>query len=534
MFSNTFGELPELIRKENYLLDTPIKIESMIYSRQESSVFDLSLLHEHPFIEISYVEKGTGIHTIWRESYPIHPGDVFILNSSVPHGLFSVSDTDPLTVRSLYFDPADLFSDEIVEIGNPQYIYGLFSSNNFVVSLPLKSKSLRNLSQNFDEISLEIEKHKLDWEQVVSFQLALLLLQIKRLAADSAPQFYTCHPSSMENTVLTAEVLHLIKTHYAEPLFSMKSISEILHVSTSSLSRSFHDVTGKYFSDYLCLYRIRQALSMISETEISIEEIASLCGYNDMHSFYRQFKQVMGITPKELRKQNPEHPIQIYQTNKELNHILYTEIIENLQCGKRKEIRSLILQALDEGFSPDEILQEGLVKGMNALGEKFQTNKAFLADVLAAANIMDNCMEILRPYFPATSTSFQYCAVICTVRGDMHSIGKNLVKLMLETTGIRCIDLGEDVSPQEVVDAVREHHAGLVCLSALLTSTMIAQKDTIDALVDAGLRKRVKVMVGGAPVTQEFADRIGADAYTPDAITAAQAAKRLLAELETK
>ena len=531
MFSRTFGDIPLLIAKEAYLPDAPIHIDRIICGCRQQSPYALSTLHEHPFIEISYVEKGTGIHTVWNESYPVTIGNLFVLNSSVPHGLYSVSETDPLIVRSLYFDPCDLLGGEIVEIGNPQYLYGLFNNHNFVVSLTLKTKYLRFISQNFDEISLEMEEQKIDWKSAVAFQLSLLLLQIKRLALSTAPPC-NGYPNVTDSKVLTSEVLHFITTHYSDPQFSMKSISEELHISASSLSRSFHDVTGTYFSDYLCLYRMRQALPLIAESAVSIEEIASRCGYHDMHSFRRQFKKITGLTPSEFQKQNTDHATRIFPCDKELNHILYTEIIENLQCGKRKAVIALVSQALEEGFPPEEILQEGLVRGMKTLGEKFQSNEIFVPEVLGAANAVNSCLEILKPYLSASFDTCKRCAVICTVKGDIHNIGKNLVRLMLEAAGIRCIDLGEDVSPQTVVDAVREHHPGLVCLSALLTTTMMVQKDIIDALCAAGLRQHVKIIIGGAPVTQEFADRIGADAYTPDAVTAAQVAKRLLADME--
>jgi 5-methyltetrahydrofolate--homocysteine methyltransferase len=147
--------------------------------------------------------------------------------------------------------------------------------------------------------------------------------------------------------------------------------------------------------------------------------------------------------------------------------------------------------------------------------------------VLIAARAMNAGLKVLRPALQSSGVEPIGKAVICTVKDDMHDIGKNLVKMMLEGQGIECIDLGVDVDPQRVVEAVRESGATLVCLSALLTTTMMRQKDVIDALKEAGLRDKVKVMVGGAPVTQQFADEIGADCYTLDAASAAQAARAL-------
>ena len=163
--------------------------------------------------------------------------------------------------------------------------------------------------------------------------------------------------------------------------------------------------------------------------------------------------------------------------------------------------------------------------GMNVIGEQFKNNEVFVPEVLVAARAMNAGLKILKPYLQKEGVEPVGKAVICTVKGDMHDIGKNLVKMMIEGQGIECIDLGVDVDPQRIVDAVKESGAKLVCLSALLTTTMYGQKDVIDALKAAGIRDQVKVMVGGAPVTQAFADEIGADCYTLDAASAAKAAR---------
>lgn len=206
------------------------------------------------------------------------------------------------------------------------------------------------------------------------------------------------------------------------------------------------------------------------------------------------------------------------------------EISEKLQRGKHKEVAALVTAALEEGIAPSVILNEGLVAGMNVIGEKFKNNQVFVPEVLVAARAMNFGLEVLKPRLSAEGIEPLGKAVICTVKGDMHDIGKNLVKMMLEGQGIECVDLGVDVAPEKVVDAVKESGATLVCLSALLTTTMDGQKDVIDALVNAGIRDSVKVMVGGAPVTQQYADDIGADCYTLDAATAAEEARRLLLE----
>lgn len=202
------------------------------------------------------------------------------------------------------------------------------------------------------------------------------------------------------------------------------------------------------------------------------------------------------------------------------------DIFEKLQKGKAKEVSALVAQALEEGVKAEDILNDGLVAGMNVVGEKFKNNEVFVPEVLVAARAMNAGLKVLKPALQVEGVKPLGKAVICTVKGDMHDIGKNLVKMMIEGQGIECIDLGVDVEPQKVVQAVIESGAKVVCLSALLTTTMMGQKDVIDALKAANIRDKVKVMVGGAPVTQQFADEIGADCYTLDAASAAQAARK--------
>ena len=207
---------------------------------------------------------------------------------------------------------------------------------------------------------------------------------------------------------------------------------------------------------------------------------------------------------------------------------VFDELSEKVQKGRAKEVVALVTTALEEGVAPADLLNQGLVAGMNVIGEKFKNNEVFVPEVLVAARAMNKGMQTLKPALTKDGVEPLGKCVICTVRGDMHDIGKNLVKMMIEGQGIECVDLGVDVEPEKIVEAVKESGAQLVCLSALLTTTMYGQKDVIDALKAAGIRDQVKVMVGGAPVTQAYADEIGADCYTLDAASAAEAAKAFL------
>lgn len=200
------------------------------------------------------------------------------------------------------------------------------------------------------------------------------------------------------------------------------------------------------------------------------------------------------------------------------------EISEFTQKGRAKNVKELVSQALDSGISAKEILNDGLIAGMMVIGEKFKNNQVYVPEVLIAARAMNQGVAIIKPHLTKEGVEPVGKAVICTVKGDLHDIGKNLVKMMLEGVGIECIDLGVDISGEQIVDAVKSSGAKVLCLSSLLTTTMTYQKDIIDTLVAAEIRDSVKVMVGGAPVTQEFADEIGADAYTADAASAAEAA----------
>lgn len=204
---------------------------------------------------------------------------------------------------------------------------------------------------------------------------------------------------------------------------------------------------------------------------------------------------------------------------------ILNNISELLQRGKAKDVKELVAKALDEQISPKDILTEGLIAGMGIIGRKFKSNEIFVPEVLIAARAMNAGLEILRPALIKSGVEPVGKALICTVKGDLHDIGKNLVKMMIEGQGIECIDLGVDVSGEKIVEAIKEHKPSILCLSALLTTTMMAQKDIIDAVVKAGLRDKVKIMVGGAPVTEDFAMQIGADAYSPDAASAAIAAR---------
>ena len=203
------------------------------------------------------------------------------------------------------------------------------------------------------------------------------------------------------------------------------------------------------------------------------------------------------------------------------------DISMKLQAGKAKDVKVLVQQAIDEGIPAQTILEEGLLSGMSVIGEKFKTNEVFVPEVLVAARAMNMGANLLKPLLAEAGVKASGKVCIGTVKGDLHDIGKNLVKMMLEGKGLEVIDLGTDVAPETFINTARDEHCQLICCSALLTTTMGAMADVVEAAKDAGIRDQVKIMVGGAPVTEAFCKQIGADAYTPDAATAAEVAVQL-------
>ena len=203
---------------------------------------------------------------------------------------------------------------------------------------------------------------------------------------------------------------------------------------------------------------------------------------------------------------------------------MLNEISLKLQAGKAKDVKVLVQQALDAGIAPQEILEKGLLAGMDIIGEKFKNNEVFVPEVLVAARAMNFGMAVLKPMLVAEGVKNTGKVCIGTIKGDLHDIGKNLVKMMMESKGFEVIDLGADVAPETFIQTAKEQNCQIIGISALLTTTMNTMEEVVKLAEEAGIRDQVKIMVGGAPLTDAFAKKIGADAYTPDAATAAEAA----------
>ena len=202
------------------------------------------------------------------------------------------------------------------------------------------------------------------------------------------------------------------------------------------------------------------------------------------------------------------------------------------QCvitGNLGEVKGQVQSLIDAGVAPLDIIKQGLINGMNIVGPKFKAGEMFVPEVLMSAKAMAAGVELVKPLIAGEDMPSLGVVIIGTVKGDLHDIGKNLVAMMLESTGFTVHNIGIDLAPEKFLEAAKETGAQIVAMSALLTTTMLAMKETIDLFVEAGMRDKVKMIVGGAPVSQEFADEIGADGCAPDAAAACDLCKALLA-----
>lgn len=208
-----------------------------------------------------------------------------------------------------------------------------------------------------------------------------------------------------------------------------------------------------------------------------------------------------------------------------------TEIAASVEAGDSARVKDLTRKALSQGHCPEKILDDGLVQGMSAVGEKFKSNEVFIPEVLIASRAMNVGLEILRPLFSPDRAHLRGRIILATVKGDLHDIGKKIVGMMLEGAGYEVIDLGIDVSMGKIVRAIKTNRPSVLGLSALLTTTMSYMREVVEAVEHAGLRSRVRIAIGGAPVTRSYADEIGVDGYAPDAASALELVKRLLSKV---
>lgn len=499
----------------------------IIYNDEvKSQVYDASIgvsgtrLNTNEYIEISLVVEGVGIHRVFGEALECHVGDIYIINCGVPHEFYAKSETESVRVLTILFDAKELLCGEFSNYKSPAFCYGVFRDNMPVSYSMLNSEVFREVYGMFGLISSELTEKKAEWMSAVEAHLVLLLITLGRYV-NLADTVYSVHPKQW-GTI--SAVMREVMEHFDESDMTLESIAASLYISKSSLSRMFLSVVGEQFADYVRNVRISYACELLRNTNLKNNDIVERCGLKDVPSFYKSFKTVMGVTPLQYRLS--QYTDRSTYKGEETMSII-AEISENLQKGKAKIVKGLVEQAIEQKIPAAQILNEGLLSGMNVIGEKFKNNEVYVPEVLVAARAMSMGMQVLKPLLIEDGVQATGRVCLGTVQGDLHDIGKNLVKMMMEGKGLEVIDLGTDVSPETFINTAREQDCKVIACSALLTTTMGCMADVVKLAEAEGIRDKVKIMVGGAPVTEAFCKQIGADCYTSDAASAADAAVEL-------
>ena len=485
----------------------------------------------HDYLELGVITDGVGIHLIDDQMIPCKTGDLYIVPPGVPHGYYLAESDGSLTVRTLRFFVKDWFRPDVAIPGSKRYCYGVFQNGGRVAYAMLNSRMSERVSVLLDEIECELAEREDEWETALSAYLLELFILLGRY-------INRCEIRSFKKTKdweITCAAMKIVEEEFGNFKLSLDAIAARLFVSASSLSRIFKIQSGHLFSEYLRDVRLNCAARLLVETDATVDHIVLECGFRDVSSFYRNFRDTFGMPPQAYKQ---FHKNRMAKNNKNINSLkkedrkmeILREISENVQKGKAKLVKELVAQAIEAGAVPEEILNQGLLAGMGVIGEKFKNNEVYVPEVLVAARAMSMGTQILKPYLVNEGTTSKRKVCIGTVQGDLHDIGKNLVKMMMEGKGFEVVDLGTDVAPEAFVKAAIEENCQIICCSALLTTTMSVMGDVVKAAEAAGIRDKVKIMVGGAPINEEFCRTIGADCYTPDAASAADAAVELLAK----
>lgn len=481
-------------------------------NEQYSGAIPTSRLSVDGRIEISVISLGEGVCRILGETVECKSGDLFLFDKGLPHSFFAEGGKE-MRILSVSFSPEALDGDGVAPL---ERIFG--GGMPYSCSV-LNSAAMGEICRLMGLIRRETEGREADFERAARAYLLLLLITVDRylgladLVERQRPRQWPLIISAMGE----------VEKRYWEPTLTLSAVAESLFVSPSRLSRAFAQAMGEKFSDYLRGVRIKAATAMLERSEMNNEDIATGCGFRDMPTFYAVFKESLGVTPKKYRemmnngKKNERGDDKMVTVN---------EISEMLQKGRAKAVKSLVEQAIGEGLSAEVILSEGLIGGMAIIGEKFKKNEVFVPEVLVAARAMNMGLEALKPILNCGALMGKGRVCIGTVRGDLHDIGKNLVKIMMESRGLEVIDLGTDVAPEKFIEAAIANECQVISCSALLTTTMPVMAEVVKAAEAAGIRDKVKIMVGGAPVNEEFCREIGADAYCVDAASAAEVAVR--------
>lgn len=481
----------------------------------------LSDLHFHEFIEISIVTEGSGIHCVFNDATECHAGDIYILNTGVPHGYFAKSPAEYPTVCNLTFDAADWFTGAEARPDDPHFCYGIFKNSPPFSYAMLAPGVLDEVMRLYGSVAKEVGARRPDWENAVRAYITLLLITVERYVNASEQSTFTTKAS-----FLVSSALRIAADQISNEETTLENIAGALHISKSHLSRLFRQVTGTTFSDHMQHIRVLRARRLLKETELSNVEIAHACGLRDVPTFYQLFRSKTGLTPHQFRamQNTPD------STEALLAPALLAGISEALQKGQARDLEERLQNALKQGVPAQTILDEGLLAGMQVIGQRFRGNEIYIPEVLLASRAMNRGLQLLKPLLVGAPQGITGRVCIGTVQGDLHDIGKNLVRILLESKGLEVIDLGVDVPPERFIRTALEQDCKLICCSVLLSTAMEAMAGVVRCAEQAGVRSRFRILVGGAPVTADFCRQIGADLYAPDAATTADLAAELLRE----
>ncbi len=286
------------IRKDTFLKTSPVFLNNVEVDEVYPASCTLSYLHFHEFVEISYVQSGSGFHRCWNKTTECAKGDMFILNVGAPHSYFAKSETEMPRVSNLLFDPADFFEGAEADVRSPDYCFGIFSVNASCAYLPLKSRQMEVLENLGRVIQREILEKEAHWFETVRSYLTIYLITIKRFMLEKQKNYLDI--KSGDKAVIS-RVVQYVMENYSDNSMTLESIAQSMYISKSYLSRMFHSVTGEYFSDYVRNVRLKQACRLLEETQLTNEQIINNCGFKDIPTFYQIFKAQYMHTPNQYR-----------------------------------------------------------------------------------------------------------------------------------------------------------------------------------------------------------------------------------------
>ncbi|MDO5478838.1 MAG: helix-turn-helix domain-containing protein, partial [Clostridia bacterium] len=335
-------------------------------------------------VEISLVTGGSGIIRILNEAYECSAGDLYILGSGIPHGYFAKNETEKPEVMHLSFVPSDIFSGSEAFADSKDYCCGVFRDATNISYAMMNSEATGELNRICEAISKELAEKKLKWKEAVKSNITLLLITLSRYI-DMEDTAKVSHPK--EWALVSAAMREAVK-RCGDSDMTLESVASKLFISKSHLSRIFKAVTGENFADYVRNLRISTACNLLKSTNLTNEEIVRQCGLKDVPSFYKLFKLAVGQTPYQYRMSQ-----QTYRGENMMS--IYNEISENLQKGRAKAVKELVVKAVEDGLPAAQILNEALLAGISIVGERFKKNEVYVPEVLVAARAMNMGVEVL-------------------------------------------------------------------------------------------------------------------------------------------